>query len=125
MSKQIREDLSEHERSCLEYLRLAQELDVSLGEYCRSFDLPVDGWDAVRQGLVRKGVIAAGAGLPKGQVKPPEAKKSVGFAPVRVVSSPVSSTLTWRLHHPSGWSIECSGVPEVSWIRALVSGVAA
>src|SRR5688572_6118353 len=121
--KMTMEQLSARERHTLDHLRQAEELGVSLEYYASAYNLEVKDLSSVRQQLVRKGLIAAEP--PKGQEKSGAEKKSAGFAPVRVVSSPVSPALTCRLQHPSGWSIECSSVPEVSWIRALVSGVAA
>ena len=39
MSEAMLEKLNEVERTCVEHLRQAQVLGVSLAEYCRSFDL--------------------------------------------------------------------------------------
>jgi hypothetical protein len=70
--------------------------------------------------LVRKGVISE-----RRRVEEPKAV--VGFAPVRLVPAAVRLTTTaagtgCRICHPSGWTIECAGYPEVSWLSALMSG---
>jgi len=56
-----------------------------------------------------------------------EPKAVVGFAPVRVAPAAATMTTTaapagCRIRHPSGWTIECAGYPEVSWLSALMSG---
>ena len=108
------ESLSERERACLEHLRQAQELGVSYAEYCRSFDLNVTEWYPVRQGLVRKGLVA-------GRSRSEEDDKPAGFAPVRVVGTMSGTSVACRLRHPSGWTIECMQLPEVSWMCALLA----
>lgn len=124
MTTVVTEQLTTRERHMLVHLRRAEELEVSLEYYASAFNVEAHELNTARQQLVRKGVIAAGP------AKAGEAKKSPGFAPVRLVSSPPANSAAspapyWRLHHPSGWSIECSSAPEVNWLRALVSGVAA
>lgn len=114
MSEPNIETLSERERECLEHFRQAQELQVSFAEYCRSFGLKENVWYALRRGLVQKGVMSAGEG--QRETKP------AGFAPVRVVATPSSSAVAWRIRHASGWTIECGSVPDVAWVRALLTG---
>lgn len=57
MSEAMLEKLNEAERTCVDHLRQARVLGVSLAEYCRSFDLDLSKWYRVKQALARKGVI--------------------------------------------------------------------
>lgn len=114
------EALTEREQKCLEHVKQAQELGVSFAEFCRSFDLNVNTWYSIRQGLVRKGVID---GRPKTD-EPEEAKEatpvvSAGFAEVRIAPPPAAPAVMCRIRHPSGWVIECASWPEASWMAAL------
>jgi hypothetical protein len=109
--------LTEREQHCLEHLRRAQELEVSLAEYARSFDLDVKELYSAKQALVRKGVFAARV---TEETEPEAAQGS--FVPVHV--SPRRSaptTMVCRIHHPSGLVIECTSLPPVSWVAALLS----
>jgi hypothetical protein len=113
------ETLTEREQKCLEYVKQAQELGVSFAEFCRSFDLNVNTWYSIRQGLVRKGVID---GRPKTD-EPEESKEPTsapaGFAEVRIAPPSVVPAVMCRIRHPSGWVIECASWPEGSWMAAL------
>jgi hypothetical protein len=115
------ETLTEREQKCLEYVKQAQELGVSFAEFCRSFDLNVNTWYSIRQGLVRKGVID---GRPKTD-EPEESKERppAGFAEVRIAPPPVGPAVMCRIRHPSGWVIECARWPEASWMAELLGAV--
>ena len=122
MAKWNLEALNERERACLGHLEQAKRLGVSFSRYCREKELSLHQWAWVKRVLVRKGVISE-----RRRVEGPKAV--VGFAPVRVV--PAAATLTTtaaatgcRIRHPSGWTIECAGLPAASWLWALVSGEA-
>jgi hypothetical protein len=122
MAKWNLEALNERERACLGHLEQAKRLGVSFSRYCREKELRLHQWAWVKRVLVRKGVISERRGV----VEP---KAVVGFAPVRV--APAAATMTTaaattgcRIRHPSGWTIECAGYPEVSWLLALLSGEA-
>jgi hypothetical protein len=122
MAKWNLEALNERERACLGHLEQAKRLGVSFSRYCRDKELKLHQWAWVKRVLVRKGVISERRGV----VEP---KAVVGFASVRV--APAAATMTTaaarrgcRIRHPSGWTIECSGYPEVSWLLALLSGAA-
>jgi hypothetical protein len=121
MRKWNLEALNERERACLGHLEQAKKLGVSFSRYCRDKDLSLHQWAWVKRVLVRKGVISK-----RRRVEGSKAK-TVGFAPVRV--APAAATIMTtaaatgcRIRHPSGWTIECAGYPEVSWLSALMSG---
>jgi hypothetical protein len=112
MSEAIVDELSEKEQACLAHHRQAQTLGISFAEYCRERDLKVNQWYWVRTGLIRRGVIA-------GHGKA-DADKPAGFASVRIAPS-ASETTACRIHHPSGWVIECDSVPQAQWLSDLIS----
>ncbi len=121
MSKWNLEALSERERACLGHLEQAKRLGVSFSRYCREKELSLHQWSWIKRVLVRKGLVS--------ERRRVEGPKAVGFAPVRI--APVAAMMTrtaaatgCRIRHPSGWTIECAGYPEVSWLSALLSGEA-
>ena len=123
MAKWNLDSLNERERACLGHLEQAKKLGVSFSRYCRDKDLSLGQWAWVKRVLVRKGVVS--------ERRPVEGSKTqaVGFAPVRVTRTAATTTMTGatmgcRIVHPSGWTIECAGYPEVSWLSALMSGAA-
>ncbi len=123
MTNRNLEALSDRERACLAHLEEAKRLGVSFSRYCREKELSMHQWTWVKRALVRKGVISE-----RGQT---ERTKAAGFAPVRVIAAaatataPAAATATaCRIRHPSGWTIECAGLPAASWLSAFVSGEA-
>ncbi len=123
MAKWDLEALNERERACLGHLEQAKRLGMSFSRYCREKELSLHQWAWVKRVLVRKGMISE-----RRRVEEPKAV--AGFAPVRVVPGATTMTTTataatgCRIRHPSGWTIECAGYPEVSWLSALMSGAA-
>ena len=114
--------LNERERACLAHLGQAKELGVSFSQYCRERDLKFHQWMWVKRGLFRKGVIERASRTGKAKI--------AGFAQVRIAPTAAPMTTTaaaptgCRIRHPSGWTIECTGYPEVSWLSTLLSGEA-
>jgi hypothetical protein len=114
------EVLTEREQQALEQMREAQAQGSTLKAYAAQKGLNLGQLYDLRRRLVRKG--AFGAQPPR---KPRKSRKAGAFVPVRVVpASTVSSTtsLTCRLLHPSGWMLECDGLPPASWIAAVLTG---
>lgn len=104
------EALTDRERQIVEHLERAQGLGVTLKEYAEAYELDVRDLYNGKSQLVKKGLLAGRA---------PCEEKS-GFVAVRV--APVTGTATaCRLSHPSGWTLECSTLPEVTWLRALLA----
>jgi hypothetical protein len=114
------EQLTEREQQFLEHLHRAQELDVSLAEYARSFDLDVKELYNGKRTLVHKGVLA---GRPNSEDSDPVPMAAGDFVPVRVTArpAPAPSTAVCRIHHPSGLMIECTSFPPSSWLAMLLS----
>jgi len=76
----------------------------------------------LRKPLVRKGALGPARREPKESTT---ADKASAFLPVRVVSAapaPGSSAVACRLVHPSGWVLECSGLPLARWVTAVLAG---
>jgi hypothetical protein len=120
MSDRNLEGLSDRERACLAHLEEARKLGVSFSRYCREKQLSMHQWTWIKRALVRKGVIS--------ERRRVERTKAAGFVPVRMApaaAAAATTTTVCRIRHPSGWTIECASYPEVSWMSALLSGVAA
>ena len=117
MTERNLEALSERERACLAHLEEARKLGVSFSQYCRDKQISMHQWTWIKRALVRKGVI--------GKRSQTDRSKATGFVPVRVAPPAAAATTVCRIRHPSGWTIECAGYPEVAWMSALMSGVSA
>jgi hypothetical protein len=116
------EALTEREQRALEHMRKAQELGMTLKAYASKFGVDVQQLYQQRKPLVRKGALGPARGETP---KPCGADKASAFLPVRIVASgpaPSSTAVACRLVHPSGWVLECGGLPPASWMAAIVSG---
>jgi len=112
------DSLTEREKTALEHLQKAQELGSTLTEYCAAFGVERNALYAIKQQLVKKGVIP-------GRDREPATKASSSFVPVRIVpSSPRSTAVACRLVHPSGWVIECGSFPPADWLASVLGGAA-
>jgi hypothetical protein len=116
MTQRNPEALSERERACLAHLEEAKKLGVSFSQYCRDRQISMHQWTWIKRALVRKGVIGR-----RGRA---DRSKAAGFVPVRV-APPAAGMPACRIRHPAGWTIKCASYPEVAWMSALMSGVAA
>jgi hypothetical protein len=106
------EQLTERESQALEHLRKAEELEVTIAEYARSFEIDVKDLYASKQSLIRKGALP---GRPAGG----EDQLS-DFVPVQVTPSSSHADVVCRIRHPSGLLIECASWPPAKWISQLV-----
>lgn len=114
------EVLSEREQQALEQMREAQKQGSTLKAYAAKMGLDVGQLYDLRRRLVRKGAFGA---LPPR--KPRKSRKASAFVPVRVVPAGgvmSGASPTCRLLHPSGWVLECDGLPPASWIAAVLAG---
>jgi hypothetical protein len=114
------EVLTEREQEALEQMREAQKQGVTLKAYAAKMGLDVGQLYDLRRRLVRKGAFGA---LPPR--KPRKSRKTSAFVPVRVVSAvtvPSATSSAFRLSHPSGWVLECDGLPPASWIATVLAG---
>ena len=114
------EVLTEREQQGLEHMRKAQELGVTLKEYCARFELDVQPLYQLRKPLVRKGALGP-ARREARQTR--AADKGSAFLPVRVLPAvPTPAAVACRLVHPNGWVLECDGLPPASWVTAVLAG---
>jgi len=103
-------------------MRKAQELGATLKEYAARFGLDVQKLYQLRKPLVRKGALGPARSQAQELRRVDQAS---AFLPVRIVSSaptPGSTAVACRLVHPSGWVLECDGLPPASWIAAVLTG---
>ena len=114
--------MSERQRYWFEHLRRADEQQVSLARYARE------------QGLVARQLYGAKTWLVKVGVWPGGAQRaalpSSEFVAVSLVRDseasrlpPGSRAARCRLSHVSGWSLECEGWPDATWVRELTLSV--
>ena len=116
------EPLTEREQQALEHMRKAQELGMTLKAYASKFGVDVQQLSQLRKPLVRKGALGPTRSPAQ---EPRTTDKASAFLPVRIVSSgsaPGSTEVACRLVHPSGWVLECGGLPPASWMAAIVGG---
>jgi len=116
------EVLTEREQQALEHMRKAQELGVTLKEYAARIGLDVQMLYQLRKPLVRKGALGP---VRRASQEAPTAEKVSAFLPVRVVSAapgPGSTAVACRFVHPSGWVLECDGLPPASWVTSVLVG---
>jgi hypothetical protein len=113
------EPLTEREQQALEQMRKAQELGLTLKAHAAKIGLDVQQLYELRRRLVRKGAFGP---LPHRKAKKPG--KTDAFFPVRIVpAAPANGpSVTCRLVHPSGWALECDGLPPASWVAAVFTG---
>ena len=112
-------ELTRREREYLDHLRLAQERQLTLAQYCRAGGLRAQRLYSVSNKLARKGYVEH-RNLPVAAAK----RSAPGqFIAVRVApSESIHSGTGCRLRHPSGWTIECTDFPRATWLAALVRG---
>jgi hypothetical protein len=114
------EPLTEQEQQALEQMREAHELGSTLKDHAAKIGLDVRQLYELRRRLVRKGAFGP---LPGRKTR--KSRKADAFVPVRVVPAapiPSSTSVTCRLVHPSGWVLECDGLPPASWMAAVLAG---
>jgi hypothetical protein len=112
--------LTEREQEALEHMLKAQELGSTLKGYAAKIGLDIQQLYELRRRLVRKGAFG-----PPPRRKDKESGKAGAFLPVRVVPAvpvPSSRSVTCRLVHPSGWVLECDGLPPASWMATVLAG---
>jgi hypothetical protein len=111
------EDLTPAEQRYLERAGEAQQHGLTLQQYYQASGLSLDWLHKIRRQLLRKGVVTPERSAQTAAVRSRE------FVEVRVAAAPTvksESIAICRLHHPSGWVIECGSWPEPSWMAALL-----
>jgi hypothetical protein len=107
------------ERRYLVHLRQAQAQGLTLAQYCRAQGLNAQSLYNISSRLRRKRVRLSRPVAVVARKSEPAGR----FVAVQV--SPVASGQVGgmcRLHHRSGWTIECADMPSASWLATLVQG---
>ena len=116
MSEETRGELTLAEQRFLERVQEAASEGVSLRDYYRAHGLSMAMLYKVRRRLVQKGLL-------------PPLRESAGTSEVvgKLVEVHVAEEaavavpgLVCRLHHPSGWLIECGQWPDLRWLAGLM-----
>jgi len=107
------------ERRYQGHLRQAQAQGLTLAQYCRVQGLNAQILYNVSSQLRRK---SGRLDRPVAVVarKPESAGRFVAVQVSPVASGHVGGIC--RLHHRSGWTIECADMPSASWLATLVQG---
>jgi hypothetical protein len=111
------ESLTPGEQRFLERQQEADREGITLPEYYRSHGLSLHALYSVRKQLVSKGVLPRGPGGRPASTPTALAGK---FVAVRVAAATLVPGKSCRLRSPSGWVIEFDGMPEISWVSALM-----
>jgi hypothetical protein len=113
------ESLTPAEQRFLEHQKEAERHGLALPDYYRSKGLSLNCLYDARKSLIRKGVLPrARQGRKPAAKKPPSQEP---FVPVRVAAARQESLgKSCRLRSPSGWVLECDGLPDLSWVSALM-----
>jgi hypothetical protein len=119
MSDETRGELTLGQQRFIERMQEAQNEGVSLPDYYRAHGLSMAMLYKVRRPLVQKGIVPPAR--PQGQTVSGPDK----FVQVRVQESLGEAELAargpvCRLHHPSGWLIECGMWPDSQWLLQLM-----
>ena len=107
------------ERRYLAHLWQAQAQGLTLAEYCRAQGLNAQTLYNLSSQLRRK---SSRPDRPLAVVarKPNSTSRFVAVQVSPAVRDPVGGIC--RLHHRSGWMIECTDLPAAAWLQALVQG---
>jgi hypothetical protein len=114
------EPLTEQEQQALEQKRRAQEQGLTLKQLAPTMGLEVNQLYQLRRSLVRKGAFGP---LPRRKAR--KCNQVSAFVPARVVSATPTTkgvSVSCRLVHPSGWVLECDGLPPAAWISTVLAG---
>jgi DNA-binding CsgD family transcriptional regulator len=118
--------LTQKERESVEHARQAQEQGLTLTQYAKTVGISIKALYQARRRVARKAALNT-SGQIKSAARP---SRTQTFVPVRVVPSGQEScdakvgspTLSCRVTHPSGWTIECSTLPSAAWVAAIMAG---
>jgi hypothetical protein len=111
--------LTAAERRYLVHFGQAQSRGLTLAQYCRAQGLNAQCLYNISSQLRRKRSRSdrAMAVVPR-KLEP--ARRFMAVRVAAVASEPVARVC--RMHHRSGWTIECTDLPAASWLQALVQG---
>lgn len=119
MSEETREELTLAEQRLLERVQEAASEGVSLQDYYRAHGLSVPMLYKVRRRLVQRGLLPP-LRRSAGTTEVPGKLVEVRVAEAMVQAEVSVPGLVCRLHHPSGWLIECGEWPDPHWLAGLM-----
>jgi transposase-like protein len=119
MREETRGELTLAEQRLLERVQEAASEGVSLRDYYRAHGLSVTMLYKVRRRLVQKGLLpplrqSAGTTEVPGKLVEVRVTEAMQEAEVALPG------LVCRVHHPSGWLIECGEWPDPRWLAGLM-----
>jgi hypothetical protein len=95
----------------LSHVRAASEQGVTIAAYAAAQGLSAAALYQAKSQLMKMGA------WPQSSPRRKRAAQASRFVPVRV-----TETVSCRLHHVSGWTLTCDGLPSASWLLSLVQG---
>jgi hypothetical protein len=108
--------LTERQRTVLEHLQHAEELGSKLSDYAKAFGINLKDLYNGRTQLQRKGLWPK---MRSAESSERDAPELLAVQVAELGSSQESGDWTCRLRAGGGWTMECRGFPEVSWLAAL------
>jgi hypothetical protein len=112
--------LTERQQATLEHLKHAQELGSKLSDYARAFGVDLKDLYNGRTQLQRKGFWPK---LRSTECAEPSAPELLAVQFAEPESSEDRADWMCRLRGPTGWTMECRGFPEVSWLAAFWAAI--
>jgi len=111
-------ELTAGERRYLVHFGQAQSRGLTLAQYCRAQGLNAQSLYNISSQLRRKKSQSQTSLAVVARKREPARR----FVAVRVEPAASGVVSGCRLHHRSGWMIECADLPEASWLQGLVQG---
>lgn len=121
-------ELTKREQECLEHLRSAERLGVSLKEYAASFGVEANWLYTVKSRLVKKGALPGARRKPaaeNGAEDSPTQEPSpfVAVCIEDAAAPPTTSVPVLRLKHKLGHVLVFHAWPPVAWMAAVLGGL--
>jgi hypothetical protein len=110
--------LSEKMSAWLGHVRAASERGVTLSAYAAQEGLSAGALYQAKAQLMKVGAWPRATGTKRTSRATKRRPRS------RFVAVDVSASMSCRLSHVSGWSIECAVLPPVAWLHSLLRDVA-
>ena len=109
-------ELSEKMSAWLGHVRAASERGMTLSAYAAQEGLSAGALYQAKAQLMKVGAWPRASAVKK-------AISTTRRSRSRFVAVEVGSSVSCRLSHVSGWSIECSALPPVAWLHSLLRDV--
>jgi hypothetical protein len=104
----------------LAHVRAASEQGVTIAAYATAQGVSAAALYQAKSQLMKTGAWPRSS-APRARVgsssRSRRSAQASRFVPVRL-----TETVSCRLHHVSGWTLTCDGLPSASWLLSLVQG---